>query len=204
MRAAATVLIVLTAAPALAVASERPAIQYFFGMGLVMRAAPSEIGNLGRLTRGTYQARTLDGQQALFDHDVGLRWRAGLELGSPLFVAVDVGAGVIALPEGAQMSAPFREGSSATVLAVTGLRSQLGRSVFGVELAAGFRHLTYCIGESAEVHDYYTAYQKVAEARVRAEHRLSRSALLGATLGTSLIDPGAWVGAVDITFLPRR
>lgn len=197
--ALAAAFIVLAAAPQ-AMASDGSSIRYFFSMGPVMRKAPSELGNLDRLSSGTYQARILQAPEGLFDHDFGLRWRAGLELGSPLFVALDAGFGVIYLPEGPQMSAPFREGSSATVLAVAGLRGHVGRTVLAAELAGGFREFTYCIGESVDTHDYYTGLQKVAEVRVRAEQRVSRHALIGATLGTSLIDPGAWVGALDVTF----
>lgn len=197
-RATAAAFIVLATTATPAVASDG----YFFTMGLFVRKAPSELGNLDGLSRGMYQARILDAPQGLFDQDIGLGWRAGVELGSPLFFAVDAAFGVVSLPDGVQ-TAPFREGSSATLLAVAGLRERVGRTVLGVELAGGFRQFTYCLGESVETHDYYSGFQKVAEGRVRAEQRLTRSASIGANLGTSLIDPGAWVGGLDVTFRPH-
>lgn len=204
MRHAVAVLVILLATAAPALADHAPRSRYFFGIGPVVRSAPSELGNLAGLSRAPYVARTIETPKALLDLDVGFRWRAGLQLGPAVFVALDTGFGIVELPEGPQMSAPFRQGSSATMLGVAGLRGDLSHAALGVELAGGFRHVTYCIGESYERHDGYSGFQAVAELRVRGELRLSASAMLGATLGTSLLDRGAWVGSLDVTFRPPR
>jgi hypothetical protein len=204
MRGALAALVGLLATATPAFADPDPQSRFFFGMGLMVRKAPSELGNLAGVRGTPYLARTVEAPRALFDHDVGMRWRAGLVLRAPLFVAVDVGMGVTALPDSEQPAAPMQTGSSGTVLGVMGVRGDLAATALGVELATGFRHATYCIGESAEQHDVYSTWQSLAELRVRAERRLGRSALIGATLGTSLIDRGAWIGSIDVTFRPLR
>lgn len=205
MRTVAIVVLVVVATMGSALASNGEGLRprYFFGMGLVVRKAPSELGNLGGLRHADYVARTTGPQEAHFEHDAGLRWRVGLGFGPAVFVAIDTGLGVTALPTGPQMAAPLRTGSAATLLGVAGLRGQFDRSTLGVELGGGFRHFTYCIGESVERHDVYTGFQQVVEVRVRGERWLGSSAVLGATLGTSLIDRGSWVGSLDVTFHVR-
>ncbi|MBL9014158.1 MAG: hypothetical protein JNL83_08275 [Myxococcales bacterium] len=192
-------LVLLAASPAIASPDDSRGLRYFFGMGVVMRQAPSELDNLDGLDRTTYTARSIDGQQDLVDREVGPRWRVGLELGQTLYVALDTGFGLTRVPEGAPM-APFRDASSVTMLGVVGARGHVGRGTLGVEVGGGFRHFTYCVGESAERHDVYTGMQKVVEARVRAERAIGRWTTLGGAIGTSLVDDGAWVGTLDVTF----
>jgi len=204
MRHAVAVLLLLLATTAPALADSPPRSRYFFGMGLVVRSAPSQLGSIGGVRHESYVARTIATPQAQLDLDAGMRWRAGLQLGPALFVAIDSGFGIVEIPDDPQMSAPFRQGSSATMLGVAGLRGELRHSTLGVELAGGFRHVTYCVGESLDVHEGYSGFQAVAELRVRGELRLGPAAMLGATVGTSLIDRGAWVGSLDVTFRPPR
>ncbi len=187
--------LLLLAAPAPALASPT----YFFGMGPFVRRAPSELTNLTVLPAGTMAARTASSEQ-LYEHDLGVGWQAGLLFG-PVYTAIDVGGGSTGLPNGPHMAAGFRVASAATLLAVAGLRTTMHHhTAFRVELAGGMRHATYCIGDSLEDHEAYTASHGVAEIRVRGEQRIHPWMLFGATLGTSLIASGAWVGSIDITF----
>ena len=198
-------LVLLATTSAMASPEDNRKVRYFFGMGFVMRQAPSELDNLGGLDRTSYVARTTEAPQALFDREAGPRWRLGFDLGQTFYVALDTGFGFTAIPDGAPM-APFRDASSVTMLGVAGARGQVGSGSLGVEVGGGFRHFTYCVGESAERHDVYSGFQKVVEARVRAERAIGRWTTFGGAIGTSLVDDGAWVGTLDFTFRtsPRR
>lgn len=192
-------LVLLAATPAIASPDDNGRVRYFFGMGFVMRQAPSEMDSLGGLDRTTYTARSIDGPQDLVDREAGPRWRVGLELDQMLYIGVDTGFGLTWVPDGAPM-APFRDASSVTMLGVVGARGQVGRNTLGVEVGGGFRHFTYCLGESVDRHDVYTGMQKVVEARVRGERAIGRWTSIGGAIGTSLVDQGTWVGTVDVTF----
>lgn len=137
--------------------------------------------------------------------------RVGRAVGHGLFVAADaeIGAvgGAAAPPEmisSSELGRPdIREaGVTATSgLAVAGWRGQADNLTLGLELAGGFRALTYHFDSSfraCETTASITAWMPVLEGRARAAYRVSPDLAIGATGGKSAIDD-AWLAGVFVS-----
>jgi hypothetical protein len=108
--------------------------------------------------------------------------------------ATEMSAGVFGSPE-------LRQGGGLLVdsLGVVGLHAAVGSGGVGVELAGGLRAVSY--GFQSSYHDCrqstsVTALAAVGEARARGELWLGPWLTAGVTVGTSVLEPGAWMGGV--------
>jgi|LNFM01.1.fsa_nt_gb hypothetical protein len=89
---------------------------------------------------------------------------------------------------------------------IAGARATHGRSVFGVELAAGGRRVDYSFATREQHRDdrvWVTGDSKVVEARARAGYWLTPWISAGVSLGTSLHDQ-SWMGGFHIAVQTDR
>jgi hypothetical protein len=149
---------------------------------------------------------TMPTQRESYDVAVLSTLRLGVELGHGVYTGVDVNLGGIAdaghasteMVSARALGTPVLEQQHGLVLealGVAGMRSVLGPTRLSVELAGGVRSVSYTFNS------HYLACEQlvtigtsapVLDARARGELWINPWLTVGATLGSSVIDRGAW------------
>lgn len=187
-----------------------------FHMGMATRQAPSLIGGrTGHVEHDgeEFAYRTLTPPAAGgagFDQELTFTMRTGIGLPHGLFVAADFEVGGLVSPAAASAemmtsgargmpSIDQRNGMVINATGVAGYQRPTSIGNFGVELAGGVRSVSYAFDSAYGACEQTTtirASAPILEARARAEHWLNPWVALGAAVGTSLVDRGAWMGSL--------
>ncbi|MDB4963488.1 MAG: hypothetical protein JWP01_3487 [Myxococcales bacterium] len=188
-------------------------------LGTSVRAMPSLAGDrAGNVTHGqeSFAYRTVSTPEVGLDHEImtSLRLGAGFARKFHALVEIEAGALVGAAPHAEMTSSGTfgtpaiedRGGVAINVAGVVGMTNRFGRGRLGVELAAGVRTVSYSYASSyhgCETTSSFSAAAPLLEARVHGETFLTPWISAGATVGTSMIDRGAWMGALTVGFHTR-
>lgn len=184
-----------------------------FETGVAVRRFESLLGNrTGTVAHGaeSFTYRTVASRSDPLDTAVVAILRATVSLPRGLYVALEADLGGLAQPSSAsaEMMSEGVFGSPALDqhrgfvvdgLGALGVRAQTKRLGFGAELLGGLRGVTYHFqsdyhhcAAGTDIH----ALAPVAEARARGDLWLTPWLTAGATIGTSLLERGAWMGGL--------
>jgi hypothetical protein len=189
-------------------------------LGTSFRATPSLASNrAGNVTHGaeSFAYRTVAPTEPGLDHEIVTTIRMGTSFARRFYALAEVEAGALvaaAGPRTEMMSSgtfgtPAIEqqgGVAINVAGVIGMSNAIGRGRIGVELAGGLRTVNYSFASSyhgCETTSSFSASAPLLEARVHGETWLTPWISAGATVGTSMIDQGSWMGALTLGFHTR-
>jgi hypothetical protein len=185
-------------------------------LGTAVRQAPSLGGNqTGHVSHDneSFTYRTIDGGggggTSPMDTMVMATMRMGVGLPRPFYFAVDSEIGGIASAgPSAEMTTSGMRGTptitqrsaiAINILGVVGARTRAGSGSLGLEVAGGVHYVSHTF------HSQYLACEQVMnvsgmapllEVRATAERWLNPWLNVGAMVGGSVIDRGAWIGGV--------
>lgn len=194
----------------------------FVQLGTAMRRGPSLAGGrTGHLEHEgeSFTYRTIEPPAGGLGEDLSLVTTARLGVGLPagLYVAVEVEVGPLvgvaaASPQMTTVGAlgtptiEQRRGFVANASAIAGVAAKLASGLVGVEAAGGARSVHYTYDSqylACETTSTIRASAPIAEVRARGEYWLGPFVTVGATVGASLVERGAWVGGVHLGFHSR-
>jgi hypothetical protein len=182
-------------------------------LGAAVRRFGSQLGAAGEDEPFTSRA---SGRPAGADTAEVGTLRVGVGLGRGFYLAVDGELGRLTRTAARAETAPALEPGTPSVApgpslamglsAAAGVRGAVGRVTLGVEVAGGVRGLVYrdrvpyLACESTTTHQVSSP---ILEARARASLWLSPFVSVGASVGASVIERGAWMAGVQLGFATR-
>jgi hypothetical protein len=196
--------------------ARRSHVRFIFDGGLTLRQFDSlAVDQVGSVAHGgeSFQFRVGTVSRSRPRETAALAtFRGGVGLVHGLYVGAELGIGglVRRAPTATEMMSAGTFGSPELAaqssmivesLAVAGVRGPVGPGTLGLELAGGARSVSYSY--QSTYHDCVqitdvTSVGAIAEARARAELWLTPWLTAGATLGTSLLERGAWMGGMFV------